>query len=62
MTDAKFTNTGRVPDDAVTASGLDVAGFDAYVVGPRLTIADCLSSLAALGVDRTRIFAGSYGT
>jgi CDP-4-dehydro-6-deoxyglucose reductase len=53
--------TGRV-SDAVAASGLDLASSDAYVAGPRLTVVDCVASLAGLGVDRSRIFVDSYGT
>lgn len=52
---------GRV-SDAVAASELDLAGFDAYIAGPRLTMLDCTAALADLGIDRSRIFVDSYGT
>ena len=55
------TALGRV-SDAVAGSGLDLAGFDAYVAGPRLTVADCITALSGRGVDRERIFADSYST
>lgn len=51
---------GRV-SDAVAASGLDLAAFDAYVAGPRLTVVDCATALAVRGIDRPRIFVDSYG-
>jgi len=55
------TALGRV-SDAVAGSGLDLADFDAYVAGPRLTVTDCVTALARLGAERERIFVDTYGT
>ncbi len=55
------TALGRV-SDAVAGSGLDLAGFDSYVAGPRLTVTDCVAALAERGALRQRIFADSYAT
>ncbi|MDA8074610.1 MAG: FAD-binding oxidoreductase [Actinomycetota bacterium] len=54
------TELGRV-SDAVASSGLDLAGFDAYVAGPRLTVVDCVAALGGLGIDPSRVFVDSYG-
>ncbi len=51
---------GRV-SDAVRDSGADFAAYDAYVAGPRVTVADSIASLEARGVASDRIFADSYG-
>lgn len=53
--------SGRV-SDAVAASGLDLAGFDAYIAGPRLTVVDCATAVTSRGIDPARIFVDSYGT
>jgi CDP-4-dehydro-6-deoxyglucose reductase len=52
--------TGRV-SDAVAASGLDLAGYDGYVAGPRVTVADSITALEARGMASDHIFADSYG-
>ena len=54
------TVVGRL-SDAVRASGLDLSGYDAYVAGPRVTVADSIASLQAREVANERIFADSYG-
>jgi CDP-4-dehydro-6-deoxyglucose reductase len=54
------TALGRV-SDAVARSGLDLSGSDAYVAGPRLTVADCVGALVSLGAERTRVLVDSYG-
>ena len=52
--------TGRV-SDAVAASGLDLAGYDGYVAGPRVTVSDAIAGLEARGMATSHIFADSYG-
>jgi CDP-4-dehydro-6-deoxyglucose reductase len=54
------TYVGRV-SDAVAASGLDLAGCDAYVAGPRVTVRDSIAALEARGLPADRIYADSYG-
>ncbi len=54
------TVLGRL-SDAVGSSGLDLSAYDAYVAGPRVTVADSIVSLRARGVVSERIFADSYG-
>jgi CDP-4-dehydro-6-deoxyglucose reductase len=54
------TEVGRV-SDAIAASGLDLAGWDAYVAGPRVTVADSIAGLRTCGLPAEHIFADSYG-
>jgi len=54
------TTVGRV-SDAVADSGLSLSGYDAYVAGPRVTVADSFAALQSRGVSTDRIFADSYG-
>ena len=53
--------TGRV-SDAVASSGEDLAGYDAYVAGPRHTVVDVVGALQQRGVQPDRILVDSYGT
>jgi CDP-4-dehydro-6-deoxyglucose reductase len=59
--DGSATVSGRV-SDAVASSGLDLAGYDAYVAGPRHTVVDVVAALQQRGVQLDRILADSYGT
>ena len=54
------TKTGRV-SDAVAASNLDLAGFDGYVAGPRITVVDCIAALVDLGIGPSGVYVDSYG-
>lgn len=54
------TTVGRV-SDAVADLGLDLSGYDAYVAGPRVTVADSIAALQSRGLPIERIFADSYG-
>ena len=58
--DRAATVAGRV-SDAVLGSGLDLSDTDAYVAGPRITVADSIAALQSRGVPSTHIFADSYG-